>query len=134
MPQDGWEFYILDPTDKAKYPHENTQSVYNKMYTLAYNKLIQELCIPDPEDLLQYDKDCTFLYYISCEGDNDTIIMEEEYDYKFLKSIFFDKKYRAIKKCIYMYYNSHDIYVKSLYKDGLNYFIELEKKAVNVIN
>ena len=134
MPQDGWEFYILDPTDKDVYPVENTQNVYNRMYTSAYNKLIQELCIPNPNDLLLCDKDSTFLYYINCEGDNDTIILDEEYDYKFLKSVFLDKKYGAIKKCIHMYYNSHGIYVKSMYKDNCNYFIELEKKLINVVN
>jgi len=134
MPQDGWEFYILDPTDKDVYPVENTQNVYNKMYTSAYNKLLQELCIPNPNDLLQCNKDTTFLYYINCEGDNDIINLDEEYDYNFLKSVFLDKKYNNIKKCIYMYYNSHGIFVKSMYKDGLNYFIELEKKFVNVVN
>ena len=106
MPQDGWEFFILDPTDKNSYKNEKTQGIYNKMYTLAYNKLIQEICIPNPNELLQCDKDCTFLYYISCEGENDYIILGEEYEYKFLKSVFLDKKYNAIKKCIYVYYNS----------------------------
>jgi len=134
MPQNGWEFYILDPTDKNKYPFENTQNEYNRMYKIAYNKLIQEVCIPNPNDLLDSDKDCTFLYYISCEGDNDIINLDEEYDYKFLKSVFFDKKYNAIKKCIYIYYNSHGIYVKSMYKDNCNYYMELEKKAINVVN
>ena len=134
MPQDGWEFFILDPTDKNSYKNEKTQGIYNKMYTLAYNKLIQEICIPNPNELLQCDKDCTFLYYISCEGDNDIINLDEEYDYKFLKSVFFDKKYNAIKKCIYIYYNSHGIYVKSMYKDNCNYYMELEKKAINVVN
>ena len=134
MPQDGWEFYILDPTNKDKYPSENTQNEYNRMYTFAYNKLLQELCIPNPNELLQCDKDTTFLYYINCEGDNDIINLDEEYGYKFLKSVFLDKKYNNIKKCIYMYYNSQGIYVKSMYKDGFNYFIELEKKAVNVVN
>lgn len=134
MPQDGWEFYILDPTDKDKYPMENTQNEYNRMYKSAYNKLLDELCIPNPNDLLQCDKDCTFLYYINCEGDNDTINLDKKYDYSFLKSVFLDKKYNAIKKYIYMYYNSYGIYVKSMYKDNFNYFIELEKKAVNVVN
>lgn len=134
MPQDGWEFYILDPTNKDIYPTENTQNEYNRMYTSAYNKLLQELCIPNPNDLLTSDKDTTFLYYINCEGDNDIINLDEEYGYKFLKSVFLDKKYIAIKKCIYMYYNSHGIYVKSMYKDGFNYFIELEKKLINVVN
>lgn len=134
MPQDGWEFYILDPTNKDKYPSENTQHEYNRMYAAAYNKLLQDLCIPNPNELLQSDKDCTFLYYISCEGDDDIINLDEEYGYNFLKSVFLDKKYIAIKKCIYMYYNSYGIYVKSMYKDGFNYFIELEKKAVNVVN
>ena len=134
MPQDGWEFYILDPTDRDIYSFENTQNVYNRMYMSAYNKLVQQLCIPDPNDLLLCDKDSTFLYYINCEGDNDTINLDEEYDYKFLKSVFLDKKYNAIKKCIHMYYKSHGIYVKSMYKDGFNYFIELEKKLINVVN
>lgn len=134
MPQDGWEFYILDPTDKNKYPIENTQNEYNRLYKSAYDRLLHDLCIPNPNDLLQCDKDCTFLYYINCEGDNDVINLDEEYGYNFLKSVFFEKKYKYIKKCIYMYYKSHDIYVKSMYKDGCNYFIELEKKAVNVIN
>ena len=134
MPQDGWEFYILDPTDKDVYPFENTQNVYIRMYTSAYNKLIQELCIPKPNDLLLCDKDSTFLYYINCGGDNDTTKLDEEYDYKFLKSVFLDKKYNAIKKCLHMYYNSHGIYVKSMYKDDCNYFIELEKKLINVVN
>lgn len=127
MPQEGWEFYILDPTDKDKYPNENTQNEYNRMYTSAYNKLIQELCIPNPNDLLLCDKDSTFLYYINCEGDNDIINLEEEYGYKFLKSVFFEKKYNAIKKCLHTHYSSHGIHVKSMYKDSCNYFIELEK-------
>lgn len=134
MPQNGWEFYILDPTDKDKYPNENTQNEYNRMYIAAYNKLLQELCIPNPNELLQCDKDCIFLYYINCEGDNDIINLEEYYGYKFLKSVFFEKKYNAIKKCLYMHYNEHDIHVKYMYKDGFNYFIELEKKLVNVVN
>tara|TARA_B100000768_G_scaffold181517_1_gene204856 strand:+ start:2728 stop:3132 length:405 start_codon:yes stop_codon:yes gene_type:complete len=134
MPQEGWEFFILDPTDKNNLPNEKTQCIYNKMYTSAYNKLLEEICIPNPNELLECENDCIFLYYINCEGDSDKIILDEEYEYKFLKSVFFDKKYNAIKKFIYIYYNSHGIYVKSMYKDGLNYFIELEKKAVNVVN
>ena len=128
MPQEGWEFFILDPADKNKYPHEKTQSIYNKMYTSAYNKLIEDLCIPNPNELLQCDKDCTFLYFISCEAENDVIKLDEKYEYNFLKSVFLEKKGGVIKKCIHMYYNSHNIYVKSMYKDGFNYYIELEKK------
>ena len=34
MPQDGWEFFILDPTDKNSYKNEKTQGIYNKnVYT-----------------------------------------------------------------------------------------------------
>tara|TARA_B110001450_G_C17655984_1_gene495266 strand:+ start:1572 stop:1970 length:399 start_codon:yes stop_codon:yes gene_type:complete len=132
MPQEGWEFFILDPTDENKYPHEKTQSIYNKMYTSAYNKLIQDLCIPEPNDLLQSDKDCTFLYYIKCDGEDDVIKLDEKYDYNFLKSVFLDKKGTAIRKYLHLYYNSHNIYVKSMYKDGLNYYIELEKKKLSM--
>ena len=105
MPQDGWEFYILDPTDKDVYPVENTQNVYNRMYTSAYNKLIQELCIPNPNDLLLFAKDSTFLYYINCEGDNDTLNLDEAYDYKFLTSVFHSNKYSSNQTCIYLSYH-----------------------------
>ena len=132
MPHEGWEFFILDPTDENKYPHEKTQIIYNKMYTAAYNKLLQDLCIPEPNDFLQSDKDCTFLYYIKCGGEDDIIKLAEEYDYNFLKSVFLDKRGAAIKKYLHLYYNSHNIYVKNMYKDGSDYYIELEKKKLSM--
>ena len=32
MPQEGWEFFILDPTDKSLVTKQNIQDKYNKMY------------------------------------------------------------------------------------------------------
>lgn len=127
MPQEGWEFFILDPTDKNNFHHEKNQEIYKRMYLSAYQKLIEEICIPNPNDLFQSDKNCTFLYYINCQGDNDIINLDENYEYNFLKSIFLDKKFVDIKKRTYMYYNTHNIYVKSMYKNGYDYFIELKK-------
>jgi hypothetical protein len=132
MPEEGWEFYILDPTNIQTIG--KTQDVYNEMYNSAFNKLIQQLCIPDPNEFLESDKHCTFLYYIDCKGENDVIKLDKDYEYKFLKSIFLDKKANIIKKTIYKYYNLHGIYVKSMYKDDSSYFIELEKKALGVVN
>lgn len=134
MPQEGWEFYILDPTDIQV--GEKTQEIYNKMYMHAFNKLLEELCIPEPNELLNPGENCncTFLYYIDCKGENDVIQLEDNYEYKFLKSVFLDKKYNMIKKCVYKYYNIHNLFVKSMYKDDSSYFIELEKKAFNVVN
>tara|TARA_B110001450_G_scaffold42652_1_gene38964 strand:- start:65772 stop:66167 length:396 start_codon:yes stop_codon:yes gene_type:complete len=127
MPQEGWEFFILDPTDKNNFYREKNQEIYKKMYLSAYQKLMEEICIPNPNDLFQSDENCTFLYYINCQGDSDIINLDENYEYKFLKSTFLDKKFVDIKKRTYMYYNAQNIYVKSMYKNGYDYFIELKK-------
>tara|TARA_B110000977_G_scaffold15653_3_gene19162 strand:+ start:9706 stop:10101 length:396 start_codon:yes stop_codon:yes gene_type:complete len=127
MPQEGWEFFILDPTDKNNFYREKNQEIYKKMYSSAYQKLMEEICIPNPNDLFQSDENCTFLYYINCQGDSDIINLDENYEYKFLKSTFLDKKFVDIKKRTYMYYNAQNIYVKSMYKNGYDYFIELKK-------
>ena len=66
MPQEGWEFFILDPTDKNNFYREKNQEIYKKMYSSAYQKLMEEICIPNPNDLFQSDENCTFLYYINC--------------------------------------------------------------------
>ena len=39
---------------------------------------------------------------------------------------------KGFKVKVLVYYNSHNIDVKSMYKDGFNYFIELEKKKLSV--
>lgn len=135
MPDDGWEFFILDPRDK-NLTNENTQEQYIKNYNSAYNKLLQELCIPNPNDLLVDLPNVrnTFLYYINCEGENDKINLETDYEYTFLKSIFMEKKFNAIKKCLKMYYRTNNIIINKIYKNDSNYYIELEKDSNNSVD
>jgi len=123
----GWEFYMLNPLDKDI--KQTTQDIYLEMYNRAYTHFIQDLCIPEPNDLLinTGDDDNTFLFYISCVGDLDIINLEESYEFKFLKSKFFEKKYSKIKKDITLYYTGYNIKVNRIYKEGSNYFIELIK-------
>ena len=37
MPQEGWEFFILDPTDKSLVTKQIIQDKYNEMYIKAYS-------------------------------------------------------------------------------------------------
>ena len=48
---DGWEFMILNPFDKNI--RKNTQELYSKNYKNSYNKLIEELSIPDPLEIFE---------------------------------------------------------------------------------
>jgi len=132
MPDDGWEFFILDPRDK-NLTNEYTQEKYIMNYNIAYNKLLQELCIPKPNDLLEDLPNVrnTFLYYINCEGENDKINLGTDYEYTFLKSVFMEKKFDAIKKCLKLYYRTNNIIINKIYKNDANYYIELEKVSSN---
>ena len=123
----GWEFYMLNPLDKDI--KQTTQDIYLEMYNQAYTHFIKDLCIPEPNDLLinNGDDNNTFLFYISCVGDLDIINLEESYEFKFLKSKFFEKKYSKIKKDITLYYTGYNIKVNRIYKEDSNYFIELIK-------
>lgn len=122
MLSNGWEFYILNPFEENI--KQTVQDKYNYMYNKAYDCLLQQLCIPTPRDILS-ENDTTFIYYIDCSGDNNIIQLDETYDYKFLKNMFLDKKFKKIKFDIMNYYKSHGIKVSRMYKDELNYFIEL---------
>ena len=124
---DGWEFYILNPFDTEI--KQTTQDKYMKMYNKAYDFLINELCIPSPKDLLTETSE--FVYVINCSGENDIINLDESYDFKFLKSVFMEKKFKKIKNDIIIYYKSHDIIVTSMYKDYTNYYIRLENNIYN---
>ena len=113
------EFFIVDPKTFVK---EITQELYIKKSYEAFNILMEQLLIPEPEDLVED----SFLFYINCEGENDKIILDD-YDFVFLRSKFFDFRSETIKFNLYNYYNPRGIKVNNLFRDKDNYFIELTK-------
>lgn len=124
MLTNGWEFFILNPFDENT--KQSTQDKYINMYNKAYDSFIGQLCIPDPNDLLEYN--FTFMYYIDLNGDNDKVELEEEYEYTFLKSVFLDKKFKKIRSDIIEYYKMHNIYVANMYKQDNAFYLALNRK------
>tara|TARA_Y100000741_G_scaffold364322_1_gene354928 strand:- start:1107 stop:1481 length:375 start_codon:yes stop_codon:yes gene_type:complete len=124
MLTNGWEFFILNPFDKDI--KQSTQDKYVDMYNKAYDSFIGQLCIPEPNDLLE--DNFTFMYYIDLNGDSDKVELEEEYEYTFLKSVFLDKKFKKISSDIIEYYKMHNIYVVNMYKQDNAFYLVLNKK------
>lgn len=124
MLTNGWEFFILNPFDKDI--KQSTQDKYVDMYNKAYDSFIGQLCIPEPNDLLE--DNFTFMYYIDLNGDNDKVELEEDYEYTFLKSVFVDKKFKKIRSDIIEYYKMHNIYVVNMYKQDNAFYLVLNKK------
>lgn len=124
MLTNGWEFFILNPFDKDI--KQSTQDKYVDMYNKAYDSFIGQMCIPEPNDLLE--DNFTFMYYIDLNGDNDKVELEEEYEYTFLKSVFLDKKFKKIRSDIIEYYKMHNIYVVNMYKQDNAFYLVLNKK------
>lgn len=124
MLTNGWEFFILNPFDKDI--KQSTQDKYIHMYNKAYDSFIGQMCIPEPNDLLE--DDFTFMYYIDLNGDNDKVELEEEYEYTFLKSVFLDKKFKKVRSDIIEYYKMHNIYVANMYKQDNAFYLVLNKK------
>lgn len=120
MNTQGIEFFIINPFESVE---ENTQQIYLYNMNRAFIKLMEEMFIPDPEDLV-YDSD--FVLCINCEGENDKIQLEN-FEYTFSKSKFFDFKSHNIKNNLYSYYNPRGIKVNTLFRDEDHYFIELTK-------
>jgi hypothetical protein len=127
MLTDGWEFFILNPLDKNI--KQTTQDQYLDMYNKSYNKFIYDLCIPEPNDFLMNTGEIpnNFLFLIPCSGISDIINNEDSYEFKFLKSKFFEKKYGKIKRDISLYYSKYNINVNRIYKRDSDYIIELVK-------
>tara|TARA_B100001142_G_C14277737_1_gene633562 strand:- start:241 stop:618 length:378 start_codon:yes stop_codon:yes gene_type:complete len=119
----GWEFFILNPLEKNT--EQKSQDNYMKMYNKAYDAFINQICIPNPNELLEYESD--FTYYIDFCGENDIINSDENYDYKFLKSIFLDKKFNLIKHNTILYYKKFGIDVLNLYVQYKGLYIILRK-------
>jgi hypothetical protein len=120
----GWEFFILNPFDENMY--KANKNLYNKNYNDSYYKFINELCIPNPDEL--FFEDNLFTFYISCVGEMDKIILDEKFDITFLKSLFIKTKYKHIKLEIEKYYYKFDILVRNFYKSGDYIFLIIEKK------
>ncbi len=122
MLYDGWEFASINLFDKIV--KQNSEEIYRRSFDLSYNKLIEELCIPNPLDM--FEKNDTFTYYISCE--DDKIILNETIEYTFLKSVFFKNRYNKIKSDLISYYNSFNIRIHNFYKTGNFIFLILTYK------
>tara|TARA_Y100000748_G_C15203508_1_gene374448 strand:+ start:129 stop:509 length:381 start_codon:yes stop_codon:yes gene_type:complete len=119
----GWEFFILNPLETIT--EEKTQDKYIKMYNKAYNTFLNQLCIPEPNELLEDDFD--FMYYIDFDKENDTIELDENYEYKFLKSVFLEKKFKILKHNTTMYYKKYEIDVINFYINYKGLYIMLKK-------
>lgn len=114
------QFFMVNPFEE---PKETVQDLYEENMNKAFEILMREMCIPEPEVLVQ---DGPFTLMINCEGESD-VIQFPDYEYKFLKSKFFDFKSNMIKLSLYSYYNVKGIKVTNLYRDRDNYFVELRK-------
>ena len=122
MLTNGWEFFILNPFDSNI--KQTTQDKYMDMYNKAYNIFISQMCIPEPNDILE--DNFSFLYYIDLT--NDIIELEEYYEYNFLKSVFLNKKYRKIRTDVTEYYNIYNINVVNIYVENNSLYLLLNKK------
>tara|TARA_Y100000361_G_scaffold80133_1_gene70894 strand:- start:7319 stop:7696 length:378 start_codon:yes stop_codon:yes gene_type:complete len=122
MFHNGWEYYIINPFSNDN--TQKTQELYLLNYNESYVKMINNLLIPEPLELFDNNTD-TFIYYTDCSGDMDIINNDNEYEYKFLKSKFFEKKTNKIKRDLNIYYSRWNIKVNRVYRNGDKYYIEL---------
>jgi len=122
MFHNGWEYYIINPFSKDI--TQKTQELYLLNYNESYVEMINKLLIPEPLELFDNNTD-TFIYYTDCSDDMDIINNNTEYEYKFLKSKFFEKKTIKIKRDLNIYYSQWNIKVNRIYRNGDKYYIEL---------
>ena len=119
----GWEFFILNPFESEIKQH--TQDKYIDMYNKAYDTFLQQLCIPEPNEILE--DGFSFTYYVELSGENDKIELNESYDYTFLKSVFIDKKFKRIRADIISYYKMHNVFVVNMYKQDKAFYLVLKR-------
>ncbi|MBA45790.1 MAG: hypothetical protein CMB31_04305 [Euryarchaeota archaeon] len=124
MFHNGLEYYIINPFSEEI--SQKTQELYIFNYNEAYFKMINSLMIPEPLELFDKNTD-TFIYYTDCSGDMDIINNNTEYEFKFLKSKFFEKKTNKLKKDLNIYYSRWNIKVNGIHRDRDIYYIELLK-------
>ena len=122
MFHNGWEYYIINPFSNDN--TQKTQELYLLNYNESYVKMVNDLLIPEPLELFDNNTD-TFIYYTDCSSDMDIINNDSEYEYKFLKSKFFEKKTNKIRRDLNMYYSQWNIRVNRVYRNGDKYYIEL---------
>ena len=122
MFHNGWEYNIINPFSKDVY--QKTQELYLINYKESYVKLINSLLIPEPLELFETESD-SFIYYTECSGDMNIINKNSDYEFKFLKNKFFEKKTLKIKKDLNYYYSQWNIKINGIYRDEDRYYIEL---------
>lgn len=120
MNTDCIEFFIVNPFEDFK---KTTQELYLNNLNKAFEKLMEEMYIPDPQDLVE---DGPFTFCISCESHLNEIKVDG-YEYIFSKDKFFDFKSHTIKNNLYAYYNPKGVKINKLFRDRDNYFIVLTK-------
>ena len=113
MLYDGFEFVTINLFDKKI--KQTSEEAYKKFYDLSYNAFIEQMCIPNPLEMFE-NKNNTFTFYISCKEDNDKIILSENFDYIFLRSMFFKNCFKKIRYDLTLYYNPFNINVIYFYK------------------
>jgi hypothetical protein len=116
----GWEFLILNPFEKN---FEDTQEIYISEYNKSYNKFLSEICIPNPCEIIS--DNYTFLHFIDCNKEQDIINNDSNFEFKFKKSVFFDKKITKIKRDLKEHYSNYSINVNRIYKCEHGFIIEL---------
>ncbi len=119
----GWEFFLFNPLEPII--EQKTQDKYIEMYNTAFKKFINQICIPDPTELIE--DNCDFTYYINFDGENDLIKLDENYNYNFLRSIFLNRKFRLIKQQSKLYYKNYGIDILNFYIKGKGLYIILKK-------
>lgn len=122
MIRDNWTFYIIDPFCKDF--TENVQKQYNIKYNECLNALLDEIMIPEPKILL--NNEFKFIHFINCDKENNIINKNDSYEYKFIKSKFFETKFYLILNKLKNYYKKHNINVNRIYSVKNGYNIELE--------
>tara|TARA_B100000287_G_C20644844_1_gene784754 strand:+ start:1662 stop:2039 length:378 start_codon:yes stop_codon:yes gene_type:complete len=120
----GWEFFILNPLSNET--NEKSQEMYKNEYNRCYRKLLDIICIPNPCEIVGKE----FILVLNCTNEEDILNLDSEYEYKFLKSKFLEKKFLKIKKEVDYYYSRYNITVK-IFKTDLNYVFKLHRNVIN---
>jgi len=121
MLYDGWEFVTISLFDKKI--KQNSDELYRKFYNLSYKVFLDQMHIPNPLEVFETENEFTF--YISCKGEDDKIMLSENFEYTFLRSIFFKNCFKKIKLDLTSYYKNYNINVIYIYKTSEYIFITL---------
>jgi hypothetical protein len=107
----GWEYVTnIVPGQVVK---QTLQQKYLEEYNVAYHLFLKTLLLNE-DKISEFKNSDEKVYYIYIDCNNDVDIIETGTDYyiKFTKSKFLYSKINKIRKDLYSYYNSKNIYVK----------------------